>query len=254
MASHTDLAAEQAYVDYAYECLVAARRRALGLRRLGSVGPGGTHQARYESEIAEDAMRARLAALALPEDAALVFGRIDMPAASDNTERFYIGRLGVSDDRSEPVVVDWRAPVAEPFYRATGRSPMGLTRRRHFASRGRQLLDVEDEVFDAPGSLAGSLDGLHPPDDIDANEPVGGAALLAALDRTRTGYLGDVVATIQAEQDEIIRDELAGLLVVSLSPMLAATTAEAEEDRLADVRCTGDLAALLNPTTEEDDQ
>jgi len=67
MATHPDLAAEQAYVDHAYDCLEQARRRALSLRRLGTVGPGGTHQARYESEIAEDAMRARLASLALPE-------------------------------------------------------------------------------------------------------------------------------------------------------------------------------------------
>jgi hypothetical protein len=144
MATHPDLAAEQAYIDHAYDCLEEARRRALSLRRLGSVGPGGTHQARYESEIAEDAMRARLASLALPEDAALVFGRIDR-AVSD--ERFYIGRVAVADRRSDPVVVDWRAPVAEPFYRATGRAPMGLALRRHFASKGRTLLDIEDELL-----------------------------------------------------------------------------------------------------------
>jgi len=202
MAPHPDLAAEQRYVDHAYDCLEAARRRALSLRRLGSVGPGGTHQARYESEIAEDAMRARLASLALPEDAALVFGRIDR--ADD--ERFYVGRVAVADDRSDPVVVDWRAPVAEPFYRATGRAPMGLSRRRHFASRGRSLLDIEDEVF-GDGAPA-----------TDSDEPVGRVALLAALERSRTGHLGDVVATIQAEQDEVIRDELGGLLVVQGGP------------------------------------
>jgi DNA helicase IV len=202
MAPHPDLAAEQRYVDHAYDCLEAARRRALSLRRLGSVGPGGTHQARYESEIAEDAMRARLASLALPEDAALVFGRIDR--ADD--ERFYVGRVAVADDRSDPVVVDWRAPVAEPFYRATGRAPMGLSRRRHFASRGRTLLDIEDEVF-GDGAPA-----------TDSDEPVGRGALLAALERSRTGHLGDVVATIQAEQDEVIRDDLGGLLVVQGGP------------------------------------
>jgi DNA helicase IV len=203
MATHPDLAAEQAYVDHAYDCLEEARRRALSLRRLGSVGPGGTHQARYESEIAEDAMRARLASLALPEDAALVFGRIDR---ADNDERFYIGRVAVADRRSDPVVVDWRAPVAEPFYRATGRAPMGLALRRHFASKGRTLLDIEDELF-GDGASASPTD-----------EPVGRAALLAALERSRTGHLGDVVATIQAEQDEVIRDELGGLLVVQGGP------------------------------------
>ncbi len=203
MAPHPDLAAEQAYVDHAYDCLEQARRRALSLRRLGSVGPGGTHQARYESEIAEDAMRARLASLALPEDAALVFGRIDR---IDEEERFYIGRVAVADAGSDPVVVDWRAPVAEPFYRATGRAPMGLARRRHFASRGRSLLDIEDEVF-GDGAAATATD-----------EPVGRGALMAALERTRTGHLGEVVATIQAEQDEVIRDELGGLLVVQGGP------------------------------------
>jgi len=203
MATHPDLAAEQAYTDHAYDCLEEARRRALSLRRLGSVGPGGTHQARYESEIAEDAMRARLASLALPEDAALVFGRIDR-AVSD--ERFYIGRVAVADRRSDPVVVDWRAPVAEPFYRATGRAPMGLALRRHFASKGRTLLDIEDE-------LLGDGAPVRP-----ADEPVGRGALLAALERSRTGHLGDVVATIQAEQDEVIRDELGGLLVVQGGP------------------------------------
>ena len=202
MAPHPDLDAEQRYVDHAYDCLEAARRRALSLRRLGSVGPGGTHQARYESEIAEDAMRARLASLALAEDAALVFGRIDR--ADD--ERFYVGRVAVADDRSDPVVVDWRAPVAEPFYRATGRAPMGLSRRRHFASRGRTLLDIEDEVF-GDGAPA-----------TDSDEPVGRGALMAALERSRTGHLGDVVATIQAEQDEVIRDDLGGLLVVQGGP------------------------------------
>ena len=202
MAPHPELAAEQAYIDHAYDCLAAARRRALSLRRLGSVGPGGTHQARYESEIAEDAMRARLAALALPEDAALVFGRIDR--ADD--ERFYVGRVAVADARSDPVVVDWRAPVAEPFYRATGRAPMGLSRRRHFASKGRTLLDIEDELFGDGASTTAS------------DEPVGRGALLAALERSRTGHLSDVVATIQAEQDEVIRDELGGLLVVQGGP------------------------------------
>ena len=81
-------------------------------------------------------------------DAALVFGRIDRHAESpDAVESFHIGRLAVADENSEPVVVDWRAPVAEPFYRATGRDPMGLARRRHFAVEGRKLLGIEDELF-----------------------------------------------------------------------------------------------------------
>ncbi len=202
MAPHPELEAEQAYIDHAYASLEEARVRAMGLRRLGSVGPGGTHQARYESEIAEDAMRARLAQLYLADDVALVFGRIDM---AETDERFHIGRVAVADVRQEPVVVDWRAPVAEPFYRATGRSPMGLSLRRHFAVRGRQLLDIEDEVFDA----AHARDGVG---------IVGAGALRTVLGRSRSGYLGDIVATIQTEQDEIIRSELGGVMVVQGGP------------------------------------
>jgi DNA helicase IV len=202
MAGHPDVEAEQAYIDHAYRCLASARRRAVDLRRLTTVGPGGTHQARYESEMVEDAIRNRLAQLHLG-DVALVFGRID-PAASD--ERFYIGRVAVADEAQEPVVVDWRAPIAEPFYRATGRDPMGLARRRHFATRGSRLLDIEDETFAVGG------------DGGDEGRLVGQGALIAALEGARTGRLGDIVATIQAEQDEIIRSELGGVLVVQGGP------------------------------------
>ncbi|MBW3573483.1 MAG: AAA family ATPase [Actinobacteria bacterium] len=206
MARSSELEAEQAWVDHAYDCLEEARRRALRLRRLSEVGPGGTHQARLESEVVEDTIRARMAQLEVGEGA-LVFGRID---PEGGTERFYIGRVAVADDAQEPVVVDWRAPVAEPFYRATGRHPMGLSLRRHFASRGRRLLDYEDELFASAGDgegHAGGVEGL-----------AGGRVLREALDRPRTGHLGDIVGTIQAEQDEIIRSDLGGVVVVQGGP------------------------------------
>src|SRR5581483_10639566 len=106
-------------------------------------------------------------------------------------------------------VVDWRAPVAEPFYRATGVSPMGVVRRRHFITRpghGRELVGLDDEVFDT--GAAGDA-GLT---------VVGEGALLASLDRARTGRMGDIVATIQIEQDEAIRADLAGVLIVAGGP------------------------------------
>ena len=202
MAVHPDLQAEQAYVDHAYECLEDARRRVLSLRNMRAFGPGGTHQARYESDVVEETIRARLAQLEFG-DVALVFGRID-PADTD--ERFYIGRIAVADKHQEPVVVDWRAPIAEPFYRATGRNPLGLARRRHFATRGRRVLDIEDEVFTGDSS-DGALDGI-----------VGRGALIAALERGRTGRLSDIVATIQTEQDEIIRAPLGGVMIVQGGP------------------------------------
>jgi DNA helicase IV len=124
--------------------------------------------------------------------------------------------VAVSDETQEPVIVDWRAPVAEPFYRATGRDDMGLARRRHFAVRGRTLLNIEDELF---GDALASL-GLAPGADGDGDGPTirGHGALIAALETTRTGKLADIVATIQGEQDEIIRSEMPGILVVQGGP------------------------------------
>ncbi len=200
MSQHPELVEEQAYIEHAYECLDRAREQALRLRGLTEVGRGGTHQARYERDVIEETVRNRLAHLEIG-DAALVFGRIDR----DTGEAFHIGRLAVADERQEPVVVDWRAPVAEPFYRATGRAPMGLSRRRHFALKGRTLVGIEDELFDGDGTAEEG--GL-----------VGPGALIAALEQSRTGQLGDIVATIQAEQDEIIRSPLAGVLVVQGGP------------------------------------
>ena len=100
------------------------------------VGKGGTNQARVERDAIWDSVSTRLGQLNMG-DAALVFGRIDQ---NTDSEIFYIGRVGVWDDNQDPIVVDWRAPIAESFYRATGSDPMGLERRRHFVSRGRSLL------------------------------------------------------------------------------------------------------------------
>jgi DNA helicase IV len=229
MAAHPDLEAEQAYIDHAYDCLEATRAAASRMTNLVEVGRGGTEQARFERDVIWDTMLQRLAQLDLGE-AALCFGRIDFappgvagnghpPVNGGSPDRsgrqhegtFYIGRIAVSDDNQEPVIVDWRAPVAEAFYRATGREPMGLQRRRHFATRGRTLLGIEDELFgDAVRSLGleGNGDG----------RVSGHGALISALETARTGKLGDIVATIQGEQDEVIRSELPGVLVVQGGP------------------------------------
>src|SRR4051812_45377156 len=151
MADHPELAAEQAYIDRAYEALEASRRSAARLSRMVEVGRGGTEQARWEREVFQENIVQRLTQLDLG-DASLCFGRIDR-TPEDGGDTFYIGRLAVADEHQEPLVVDWRAPVAEPFYRATGRKAMGLRRRRHFATRGRKLLAIEDELF-------GGIEGL----------------------------------------------------------------------------------------------
>lgn len=220
---HPDLADEQAYIDHAYECLDTSRAAAWRMRNMTEADLGGTFQARFERNAFDEALLKRLADLDLG-DASLVFGRIDRSAESPGAvESFHIGRLAVADEDREPVVVDWRAPVAEPFYRATGRSPMGLLRRRHFAVEGRKLLGLEDELFGEGHLGLGHDEGLDGSTGTGADTGDGGglrgySTLLAALERGRTGTLGDIVATIQGEQDEIIRSPQHGVLVVQGGP------------------------------------
>ncbi len=153
-----------------------------------------------------------------------------------DVETFHIGRLAVHGPDQEPLVVDWRAPVAEPFYRATGRDPQGLVLRRHLALEGRRVTGIEDEHFGRPGVGPGPDGGAvsasgtavaavaagDPADQgglLVGDLPIGGpAALLAALDRSRSGRMIDIVSTIQKEQDEIIRAPLGGVLVVQGGP------------------------------------
>jgi len=231
---HPELESEQAYVEYAYDCLESTKTSAWRLRGLHEPDMGGTMQARFERNAFDEALIKRLNDLDLG-DAALVFGRIDRLAERpDGTESFHIGRLAVADQNSEPVVVDWRAPVAEPFYRATGREPMGLVRRRHFAVEGRNILGIEDELFGDGHLGLGHDEGLADGDpfrngsghgnghgerpQIPQSQLRGYSTLLAVLERGRTGTLGDIVATIQAEQDEIIRSTQSGVLVVQGGP------------------------------------
>ena len=215
---HPDLADEQAYIDHAYECLRVSREHAWRLRDLSEADLGGTFQARFERNAFDEALLKRLADLELG-GASLVFGRIDRSAESpDAVESFHIGRLAVADEAREPIVVDWRAPVAEPFYRATGRNAMGLVRRRHFAVEGQQLLGIEDELFGDGHLGLGHDEGLDSASNAGAEGLRGYSTLLAALERGRTGTLGDIVATIQGEQDEIIRSPQHGVLVVQGGP------------------------------------
>ena len=217
---HPDLDDEQAYIDHAYDCLETSRTDAWKLRNIHQGTLGGTVQARFERDVFDETLVNRLTQLDLG-DAALVFGRIDrladpMIESPDAFESFHIGRLAVADQNREPVVVDWRAPVAEPFYRATGRQPMGLARRRHFSVQGKKLLGVEDELFGEGHLGVGDDEGLEPKR---AGAGLRGySTLLSVLERGRTGQLGDIVATIQGEQDEIIRSPQAGVLVVQGGP------------------------------------
>ncbi len=201
--SDPELLAEQAYLDAVYGRLDAMRASAESVAAAyGDVRAGGTHQARLERDIAVETTHRRLAALDIG-DTPLCFGRIDRV---DDT-RFYVGRLAVDDEDRTPLVIDWRAPVAEPFYRATALDPMGVLRRRHLLTRhGREVIGLDDEVFDADAVEAAGLTVL------------GEGALLSALERNRTGRMADIVATIQSEQDAAVRADLPGVLVVAGGP------------------------------------
>ena len=213
MANHPELEAEQAYIDHAFDSLERAKRIAASMREGVVDGQGGTFQNRYERDVVWERVGVRLHQLEIG-DRSLVFGRIDTEPGADegsaaeehDGRTYYIGRLAVADEHNDPVVVDWRAPLAESFYRATGVDPMGLRRRRHFASRGRVLLGIDDELF---GTATAALD---------TGQVQGHGALIAALEESRSGKLSDIVGTIQAEQDRIIRSELPGVLVVQGGP------------------------------------
>ena len=207
MANHPELELEQAYIDNAYLCLERARAIAEAMREGVVDGQGGTFQNRYERDVVWERVGVRLHQLELGERS-LIFGRVDTEPTEEDPEgeSFHIGRIAVSDDKSNSIVVDWRAPLAETFYRATGLDPMGLRRRRHFASRGQTLLGIDDELF---GSATAALD---------QGQVQGHGALIAALEESRSGKLSDIVGTIQTEQDRIIRSPLQGVLVVQGGP------------------------------------
>jgi DNA helicase IV len=197
--STAEIAAEQGYVSMLYGRLDRLRERAAA--RLAEVlaSPGGTDQAMSERDTFAADLSRRIGQLDAAEHG-LCFGRLDL----DGGERRYVGRLGIVDDEGdhEQLLVDWRAPAARPFYVATAVAPDGVRRRRHIRTRLRRVVAVDDEVLDrrSPEAAAGG--------------PAGEAALLAALEASRTGRMADIVETIQAEQDRVIRSPHAGVLVV----------------------------------------
>jgi DNA helicase IV len=195
MELQTELEREQAHIDASYRFLAAMRERTRRLIEEGQFGDS------VDEEILRAELRDRLSRLG-DTNSPLTFGRID----DDAGDTFYIGRRHVRDARGEPVVVDWRAPVATPFYRATIHDPLELKLRRRFVLDGRSLVDLFDEDFTDPESLVeGGHGGVPDP-------------LLAELGRARTGQMRDIVATIQAEQDEIIRAPLRRVIAVQGGP------------------------------------
>src|SRR5580704_1402697 len=206
---------EQAYLDVLYRLLDVARERTeRALTQTHARGAaGGTFQARVEREVTAAEQGRRLAQLNAVEQG-LCFGRTDAEPTTERAGTLYIGRIGLRDEDYEPRLIDWRAPAAQPFYAATPNDPNGLIRRRHIYTKNRTVTSVDDEVFD--------LDRLSEPD---RKSLSGEAMLIASITTARTGRMSDVVATIQAEQDRVIRATLQGVLVVQGGPGTGKTVA-----------------------------
>jgi hypothetical protein len=192
------IAIEQQVVDTVYERLEVMRAQAKELKAEGhsraSSGP-------FTGLVERDAMvldaAAKLSDLDSQEEG-IVFGRLDF----DDGDTYRIGRLGVRDENREPLVVDWRAPAAAPFYRATPGDPLGVERRRVITCQGPRVVGLDDDVLS----------------DKDIDGVVGEGALLASLNRERGPHMRDIVSTIQREQDEAIRAPAHGVTLITGGP------------------------------------
>jgi len=207
-AEQDPITEEQSYVSMLYSRLDDLREQAATslAASLKEDAVGGTMQARSERDAIAGRYSDQVARYSAVEGG-LCFGRLDY----DDGQRSYVGRIGLFDDAGdyEPLLLDWRAPAARPFYLATAASPEGVKRRRHIRTRGRTVVSLDDEVLDVAAARAAGL--TH-------DELTGESALLGALTATRTGRMQDIVATIQAEQDRIIRSDPSGVLVVQGGP------------------------------------
>jgi DNA helicase IV len=189
------LRSEQSYVTELYTRLDAERAR---VKSRYSAALRGDGESLVDRDAEVRALARQMNRLNMADNG-LCFGRLD----SVSDERLYIGRIGILDNENdyEPLLLDWRAPAARAFYIATGASPEDMRRRRQFRTRGRRVLDFTDEVLGRPSGDEG-----------------GDAALLAAVNAPRGDGMRDIVATIQAEQDQVIRHDHNGVLVIEGGP------------------------------------
>ena len=198
----TPVAEEQDFVDRAYSRLDQLRSQYREQRQKIDANHGvGNAQGWTE----RDALATHFAELSSRLDNVeerLVFGRLDMKDHATH----YIGRISLLDEHSSPLLVDWRAPISAPFYQATAQEPLGVVRRRHIATRARSVTSVEDELLDVDQAQHQGL------------TLQGEGALMSALSSARSGRMGDIVATIQGEQDRVIRASDRGILVVQGGP------------------------------------
>ncbi len=202
-ASHVaeEIAIEQRHVDRVYARLEVIKQEAAEIERAGyQMARAGT----YAALVDRDAMvyhAARRRRLLDAEHDGLVFGRLDLHGGDVR----YVGRIGLRDEDARSLVVDWRAPAAAAFYRATAVDPLGVVRRRLIQSSGERVIGVEDDLLDPDAA---------PPD----LRVIGDGALVASLHRSTGTGMRDIVATIQKEQDEAIRSPALGVTVVRGGP------------------------------------
>lgn len=168
--------------------------------------PGGNHAARAERDAFDQLHTNRHARYKAVENR-LIFGRLDRTPTDTTPQTSYIGRIGITDQHGKQHVMDWRAPLAAPFYRATAAHPEGIARRRHLTIKNRTVTHLEDDILDVEATNQLGLTNHH-----------GEGALMTALTTKRTGRMNDIVATIQTEQDHIVRDDINGTLVVQGGP------------------------------------
>jgi len=190
-----ELRSERSYVTALYTRLDAERARVKGRYSAALRGNGGSLA---ERDVEVRALAKQMKRLDVA-DSGLCFGRLDGVSG----DRLYIGRIGILDAENdyEPLLLDWRAPAARAFYVATAATPENMRRRRQFHTRGRQVVDFTDEALGRP-----------------SGDERGDAALLAAVNAPRGDGMRDIVATIQAEQDQIIRLDHQGVLVIEGGP------------------------------------
>ena len=202
MPSSTDdpvIRAERAHLASSRAALRAMREETLALKAQGGNA--------VSTEVLHQAIRARAAALLDHPDVPLFFGRLDYSRdlpSEYRGENYYVGRRHVHDAVGDPMVIDWRAPVSVAFYRASAKDPHGLALRRRFGFSGGELTAYEDEPLDGTATAAASSSGSR--------------ILTDEIERPRVGPMRDIVATIQPEQDEIVRADLTESVCVQGAP------------------------------------